>query len=125
MHNFPLQGAVVNGDAWLKAELSKIVNSATYRAGRTAIFVTWDEGNGPKSATLNYQGENCLDPKNAYNDVSCHVPTIVIAPSVRPGTKSATFFSHYSMLRTTEEMLGLGLLGNAAKATSMRAAFRV
>jgi phosphatidylinositol-3-phosphatase len=57
--------------------------------------------------------------------VSCHVATLVIAPSVRPGTKSATFFSHYSMLRATEEMPGLGLLGNAAKATSMRAAFRV
>jgi hypothetical protein len=36
---------------------------------------------------------------------------------------SATRFDHYSMLRTTEEMLGLGFVGNAATAASMRGAF--
>jgi hypothetical protein len=30
---------------------------------------------------------------------------------------------HYSLLRTTEELLGLPLLGHAATATSMRPAF--
>jgi hypothetical protein len=38
----------------------------------------------------------------------------VIAPSVAPGTTSATAFTHYSMLRTTKELLGVGsFLGNA------------
>ena len=36
---------------------------------------------------------------------------------------SATNFTHYSLLRTTEEILGVPLLGNAATATSMRADF--
>jgi phosphatidylinositol-3-phosphatase len=43
-----------------------------------------------------------------------------------PGTASTTTFNHYSMLRTTEELLGLSpLLGNAATATSMRSAFNL
>jgi hypothetical protein len=41
-----------------------------------------------------------------------------------PGTKSGTAFTHYSLLRTTEELLGIStFLGNAASATSMRSAF--
>lgn len=123
MHNNPVASALANGDAWLSTEISKIVTSPTYAAGRTAIFLTWDEGNGPKSTTLNYQGENCLDPTNAATDASCHVATIVIAPSVVPGTRSGTFFSHYSQLATTEDMLGLARLGNATSADSMRGDF--
>jgi phosphatidylinositol-3-phosphatase len=43
---------------------------------------------------------------------------------VKPGTVSSTAFNHYSMLRSTEEMLGLSpLLGGAASATSMRSTF--
>ena len=42
-------------------------------------------------------------------------------PTTRPGTVSSTSFTHYSMLRTTEQMLGLStFLGNAASATSSR-----
>ena len=39
------------------------------------------------------------------------------------GTLSGTLFNHYSLLRTTEELLGLPLLGQAASAASMRPAF--
>jgi phosphatidylinositol-3-phosphatase len=73
-----------------------------YGAGRTAVFVTWDEDDGSHGN---------------------HIATLVAAPSVVPGTVSSTTFNHYSMLRTTEEMLGLGLLGNATSAASMRNAF--
>jgi hypothetical protein len=48
----------------------------------------------------------------------------VIAPSTPAGTTSASTFDHYSLLRTTEEMLGLTTyLGEAANAVSMRSAF--
>jgi hypothetical protein len=54
------------------------------------------------------------------------VSTIVIAPSVIAGTRSGTSFNHYSLLRTTEEMLGLPTtLGSASTASSMRAAFHL
>jgi phosphatidylinositol-3-phosphatase len=50
----------------------------------------------------------------------------VIAPSVVPGTTaSGTRLNHYSLLRATEEMLGLSpLLGNAA-ATDLRTPFNL
>jgi hypothetical protein len=50
----------------------------------------------------------------------------VIAPSVKPGTVARGSFDHYSLLRTTEELLGLHrFLGAAAAAASMRGAFGI
>jgi hypothetical protein len=96
--------SVRTGDTWLKGFLPKILSSATYRARRTAVFLTWDE-----------------DDHHQRN----HIPTLVIAPSVRAATTSSTRFDHYAMLRTTEQLLGLGYLGNAATARSMRRAFHL
>ena len=49
-----------------------------------------------------------------------------MGPAVRPGTRVATRFTHYSMLRTTEDMLGLTTyLGNARTAKGMRDAFHL
>ena len=54
------------------------------------------------------------------------MPTYVIAPSVPSGTRIGEAFTHYSLLRTTEELLGLRpLLGSAATANSMTAAFNL
>jgi hypothetical protein len=97
--------SVQTGDSWLSTFLPKIFGSSEYEAGGTAVFVTWDE-----------------DDSSANN----HIATIVASPSTRPGTVSSTSFNHYSMLHTTEEMLGLStFLGNAASAASMRAAFNL
>jgi hypothetical protein len=90
------------GDRYLAGLVPKIVNSSEYRAGKTAVFLTYDEDDGSSSN---------------------HIPTLVISPYTKPGTRSATRFTHYSMLRTTEDMLGLAHLGGAKKAPSMRAAF--
>ncbi len=92
------------GDRWLSGFLPQILGSPQYRAGQTAVFITWDEAD--RSAN--------------------RVPTLVIAPSVRPGTVAREPFNHYSLLRTTEELLGLHrFLGGAASAASMRAAFGI
>jgi hypothetical protein len=53
-----------------------------------------------------------------------HIPLIVVSPYTAAGTRSGTAFTHYSLLRTTEQLLGItSFLGNAAAASSMRAAF--
>jgi phospholipase C len=112
MHNCP----VASGDAWLKAQLPAVLSSAEYAAGGMAVFITWDEGAGGSS---NQCAEN-------QTDQGCHVATIVISPSTPKGATSDTLFNHYSLLRTTEEMLGIGHhLGKAATATSMRSAFNL
>jgi hypothetical protein len=42
----------------------------------------------------------------------------VISPYTH-GVRDATPYTHYSLLRTTEQLLGLRFLGNAASANSM------
>jgi hypothetical protein len=93
---------VQTGDAWLSTFLPQVLESPEYAAGTTAVFITWDEGAGADQ----------------------HIATLVIAPSTPAGTTSASTFDHYSLLRTTEEMLGLTTyIGEAANTVSMRSAF--
>ena len=101
------------GDKWLAANLPAILTSPEYVNGSTAVFITWDEGEGGTAT------------KCATNttDVGCHVATIVISPSTKRGTRSAKLFNHYSLLRTAEQLLGLPLLGHAASSPSMAPAF--
>ena len=94
-------GKLMTGDKYLSGLIPQIINSTEYQSGTTAIFLTFDEG----------------------EDSTNHVVTEAIAPTVKPGTQSGAQFSHYSLLRTTEQMLGLPALGQAATAASMRGAF--
>ena len=94
--------SVATGDAWLERFMPTIFASAQYRAGRTAVFLTWDE----------------------TDDSENRIATLVMAPSVPGGTINRSRFNHYSLLRTTQELLGLRpFLGRAATARSMRDAF--
>jgi hypothetical protein len=96
---------VGTGDRWLSTFLPKILASRQYLSRSTAVFITWDE-----------------DDHNSNQ----HIATIVVAPSTPVGTRSTARSDHYSLLRTTEEMLGLKpLLGNASRAASMRAVFHL
>jgi phospholipase C len=110
-------GTIAQGNAWLAANLPTILDSSQYRAGTTAVFLTWDEGSG------GYPIEDCDD--TAATDASCRVATIVISPSTPPGTTSGTFYSHYSLLATTEQLLGLPRLGQAASSPTMTTAFHL
>jgi hypothetical protein len=107
-------GTIAQGDAWLQANVPSILNSSEYLAGNTAVFITWDEGTGGKSA------ENCA---TNTTDPSCLVATLVISPTTTPGTTSAMLFNHYSLLGTTEQLLGLPALGSAGTASLMTTAF--
>lgn len=107
--------SVSAGDSWLKSHLPALLASYDYQAGRTAIFITWDEG-GLVGRTTN----SCA---TSSTDVGCHIPTLLLAKSVAPGTRPAGQLTLYGLLRATEEMLGYPLLGKAATATSLRLAF--
>lgn len=95
--------ATSTADGWLGYWLKRITTSRLYQAGRTVVFVTWDEG------------------ETSSNQVA----TVVIGPSVAPGTRSHRHFTHYSLLRTTEDLLHVSHLGAAASAASMRRAFNL
>ncbi|MBV9803337.1 MAG: hypothetical protein JO130_09115 [Solirubrobacterales bacterium] len=94
-------GTISDGDNFLKSYVPALMATPQYQAGTTVIFITWDENDG-----------------SSGNQVPC----IVISPYTH-GVKDSTPYSHYSLLRTTEELLGLPLLGNAATANSMVANF--
>ena len=113
MHN----GTIAQGNAWLASNLPAILNSSQYKAGTTAVFITWDEGSG------GYPIEDCDD--TTTTDTSCRVATIVISPTTPAGTTSGTFFSHYLLLGTTEQLLGLPKLGQASSSATMTAAFHL
>jgi phosphatidylinositol-3-phosphatase len=108
-------GTVADGDKWLAANLPTILKSHQYTSGSTAVFITWDEGEGGTAT-------RCATNKT---DVGCHVATIVISPSTKPGTRSAALFNHYSLLGTAEKLLGLPALGKAASFPAMTSAFNL
>jgi phosphatidylinositol-3-phosphatase len=104
---------VTTGDQWLADEVPQIVNSRAYRAGHTVLFITWDEG----------EGGSASDCAANESDVGCRVATVIVSPSTPAGQRSGELFNHYSLLRTTEDLLGLSPLGQAAGASSMAKAF--
>jgi hypothetical protein len=100
MHNTcaPLSNQIKQGDTWLSTEVPKILASSAYRNGG-ALFIVWDEaatGDGP-------------------------IGMLALSPAAKGGGYSNTIrYSHSSMLRTFEEILGVSpLLGDAANASSL------
>ena len=90
---------VGTGDQWLQSHLQPVLDSAAYQSGSTAVIVTYDE----------------------YTSL----PNVFASQSVSPGTLVTANTSHYGLLRTIEDMLGLSSLGQAATATSLRSAMRL
>jgi hypothetical protein len=92
---------VSSGDNFLKSYVPRLMSTPQYRSGTTVIFITWDEDSG------------CCGN---------HVPLIVISPYTH-GVRNGTSFTHYSLLKTTEQLLGLRQLASAASAHSMLGKF--
>lgn len=95
--------SVRTGDGWLASWIPRILGGPNYQAGNTVVVLSWDEGVGAGN----------------------QIPTVVVAPSVPIGVTSGQRFDHYSLLRTTEDLLGLSPLGAAANAPSLSAAFHL
>jgi phospholipase C len=108
-------GTVADGDMWLAKNLPTILNSPQYRNGSTAVFITWDEG----------EGGSASECATNTTDAGCHVATIVVSPSTKPGTRSARLFNHYSLLATAEQLLHLPPLGRARTSSTMMSAFHL
>jgi hypothetical protein len=95
---------IATGDKWLSQVLPAIFAGPNYRNGDTLVILTFDEGSGSDN----------------------RVATWVMSPYTTPETRSNTAFTHYSLLKTTEQALGITtLLGGAGDpgTASMRADF--
>jgi phospholipase C len=111
---------VARGDRWLDSEMTEIIDSKAYASGRTAVFITYDEGGFSEPPYCSEITDPTGDGPRASG---CRVATVVVSPTTEPGTTSNRYFDHYSLLRTTEDMLGLPPLGAAAGAAGMADAF--
>jgi hypothetical protein len=96
MHNC----SVATGDAWVRAHIGGYATWA--RTHHSLLIVTWDE--------------NDYSPGN-------QIPTIFAGPMVRRGRYSE-HITHYSVLRTIENLYRLPLLGHAATARLIRGIWR-
>jgi PKD repeat protein len=100
-------GTLSAGDAWLKSVVNPLLNSSLMAS--TAIFVTYDEGiNGGLDGTIidnsGYNGTAVSDGGQIYTAVVSNY-----APY--PGYNSSHPYQTYSILTTTEWLLGLGRTG--------------
>jgi phosphatidylinositol-3-phosphatase len=89
--------SVATGDAWLRRFLPRLLKVA-----RTAVFVVFDES-------------DTGDPG---------VPALALGPLVRPGSHFRRAMSHYGLLRTIEDGLGLPRLGRSAGAVHVTGVWR-
>jgi hypothetical protein len=109
---------------WL---VNGILGSRGWHSGRNALFIVFDEGNGPLTCP-NYNpdagtdtapgsllpGADCYAPAN-FND---KVVLIAITNYGVRGVQDPRFQSHYSLSKTIEAAFGLPYLGHAADSTT-------
>jgi hypothetical protein len=104
LNNDMHDGTIAQGDTWLAGWIPQITTGPDYQSGNLTIIVVWDEGSG-------------------IGTLASTVPMIVMSPEIAPGTKSSTYFTHYSLLKAAEDVAGVRELAGAATANSLRGTF--
>ncbi|MHB8619502.1 MAG: alkaline phosphatase family protein [Chloroflexota bacterium] len=97
-------GSVAGGDRWLAGFVPRILTSPAWKQNGL-LAITWDEGRTNQAC--------CGVPGGG------HVATLLISPLSKPGYRFATPATHYSLLRTVEDIWGLGHLAHAADQASV------
>ncbi len=86
-------------DNWLAAEMPRLIAYA--EANRGVVFLTWDEG----GSTLK-------------------MPFPAIGPGVKTGYAGSVSYTHSSLLKSVEEILGLPILAKVASANNLSDLFQ-
>ena len=107
-------GLVHRGDATAGEIVASIQASPIWKAGNTAIVITWDE-DGKLDRIPGSKQACCV--VDATNPGGGHIPTIVITNHGPRGVSDPTEYDHYSLLRTIEDAFGLEHLRHAADAS--------
>ena len=109
------------GDALLQQFLSTVQQSNSYQAGNTLVLITYDEGAGSgdvdaaRTAPTRALDLPVTNGVSAHQD-SCHIPLFVVYPYTPAGDHDPTFFDHYSITKTVEQLFGLPYLAHAGDA---------
>jgi hypothetical protein len=99
LNNDAHNGSLISADNYLKNVVPQLLADPNYTNGSTLIELSWDEGSSTNEQVL----------------------TVFLHPSLDNSHKVLTgAYTHYSLLRLNEEILGLPILGNAQTANDMR-----
>lgn len=110
-HAFLTDGS---GPSWVAAVVNAIGQSPYWSS--TAIFITWDDWGG--------WYDHVSPPQYNYYELGFRVPLIVVSPYAKRGYVSHIQHEFGSILRFSEETLGLGSLGYTdARADDLRDCF--
>jgi hypothetical protein len=90
----PSTNEVTQGDTWLSTELPRIITYAHANAG--VVFIVWDEG-----------------------DSTGKLPFIAVGPGVKIGYAGGVSYTHSSMLKSIEAILGLSTLSKVSSANDL------
>src|SRR5467141_545465 len=97
--------SITTGDNYLKSLVPNLLNSNTFKAGRSALFITFDEGDG--YCPLNGSSESC-------------VYSVWAGSAARTGFGSTNLYNHYSFPKTIETNWNLASLSTGdGSATAM------
>ncbi len=133
-------GGLVGADAFLQKTVPMILNSPAYKEDGLLI-ITFDEASldaapdGKGNLVISAAGETCCGQQpgpnigpfpqttNPFPNVlftfqsfgGDRTGAVLLSPFVKPGTVSNVPYNHYSMLRSIEDIFGLGHLGYAAQ----------
>src|SRR6201999_3676189 len=84
------------------------------------LIITFDEsdGRGDEAATaccdeMGLPGES--KPPGYFGPGGGRIGAVLLSPFIKPGTVSNVPYNHYSLLRTVEDIFGVGHLGYAAE----------
>ena len=90
----PDSDLVQSGDTWLNETMPSILAFASAHAA--IVFLVWDEG-----------------------DATGHMPFLALGPAAKPGYAGAAAYSHSSVLKTVEEILGVPILPTVTAANDL------
>ena len=97
-------------DAFLRRWVTEIQASPAYRQDGM-IIVTFDEGTDPTSCCNEQPGPNSASP-GGYgvwpDSGGGQSGQIMLSPFIEPGSVTAESYNHYSLLRSLEDLFGLG-----------------
>jgi len=102
--------SITLGDNYLKSLVPQILNSNTFKTGRSALFITFDEGNG--YCPLNGSSESC-------------VYSVWAGPAAKTAFGTNNLYNHYSFPKTVEVNWNLATLSTGdGSATPMTEFFK-
>jgi hypothetical protein len=104
----PASVNISNLDTALSKLMALIQSGKDYQSGKLIVMVTFDEGTttGKAPFTDASTGEDCANRTQGNSQPSCQILSYVAGRYV-PWQSDSEFTTHYSMLKTTQQILGL------------------